>query len=200
MVDILEIKRELFHALGGFLLILAIYLDWLSLTGLFVLIILVGVFSYISLKTELPGVKWFLKHFERPDNIKRFPAKGLLFFLIGTFVVMRVFNNKDITIAAVLVLSLGDSISPLIGMKYGRIKHPFSNVKFIEGHLVGALAAFIGLIVIRYFGIINITFTQALLASAIAMFIEGVELEFKIEPLDDNIVIQFVSALIIWLL
>ncbi len=200
MENILEIKRKLFHIIGGFLLIAAIYLDWLNTTRVFLLLCLTAVVSYVCTKTELPGINWFLKQFERDENIRRFPAKGLLFFLVGIFIVMRVFNNKDITIAALMVLSLGDSISYLVGMRYGRIMHPFSSVKYIEGHLAGATAAFLGLVAANYFGLINITILEALLASVIAMFIEGVELEFKLELLDDNIVVQFIAALVIWLL
>ena len=105
---------------------------------------------------------------------------------------MVFFFPKDVALASMIILALGDSIAPLIG-RYGRIRHPFSKKKFLEGAIIGFIAGFIG-------AIIFVEAIPALIASLVAMIIEGIDLEFRFNPLDDNIFMPLISGLVILLM
>ena len=111
--------------------------------------------------------------------------------MTGVFLAMVLFP-KDITMAAIIVLALGDAIAPLVG-QYGKIKHPLSEKKFLEGTIAGALVAFVGaLIFVKHY--------EAALAAVFAMLAEGIDLRLGRHPLNDNIVIPVVAGAVIWLL
>jgi len=187
----LEIRRQLFHIVWGFVFVGLIYFDMINPLMVFILIILFLIGSLLSKKIKIPVIYWFLTKFDRPEDIKSLPGKGSWFYLIGVFLVMVLFP-KDITMAAIIVLALGDSIAPLVG-QYGRIKHPLSEKKFLEGTIAGALVAFIGaLVFVKYY--------EAALAAIIAMVVEGIDLRLGRNPINDNIVIPIVAGGVIWLI
>jgi dolichol kinase len=187
----LEIRRQLFHIFWGFVFIALIYFDLINALMIFILIIVFLVGSLLSKKYKIPVIYWFLTKFDRPKDIKELPGKGSWFYLIGVFVSMVLFP-KDITMAAIAVLALGDAIAPLVG-KYGRIKHPFSEKKFLEGTLAGAFVGFIG-------ALLFVRFYEAALAAIIAMLAEGIDLKLGRNPINDNIVIPVVAGAVILLL
>jgi dolichol kinase len=196
-LKVFEIKRKIFHMLGGSLLIMLIYLDMLGKTGLLILFGLMVLFGFFYRHIKNSFFDKILENLERVKYRHSFPGKGMVFFLLGAFL-SYLFFGKEIAIIALVVLTLGDGISALVGMHYGKIKHPFSNIKFIEGHLAGALAAVAGLLVLQQFGIVTITILEAFLVSFIAVFIEGIDMQS--EFLDDNLIMPLVAAAVIWVL
>lgn len=112
---------------------------------------------------------------------------------MGAFI-LALFCGPQVVAASMLVLSVGDSSSHVIGKKFGRIKHPLSNSKNIEGNLAGGLLGGLGASLFIHPPI-------ALASAFIAMFVEGIELgEEKDQLMEDNIVIPIVSGIIIVLL
>jgi len=198
-MDIFEIKRKSFHIGAGFLLIFLIYFDILDVFSLSILLLISIILSVVSKFVKIPVLSWFLNQLEREKHMKTWPGKGVVFFITGALLVVALFE-KDIAIASLLILTLGDGISPLVGIHYGRIRHPFSNIKFIEGTIAGAMAAFLGIMLFTTAGLISIQPLEALLASLIAMFIEGIEIKLKWDLNDDNIILPIISAIIIWLI
>lgn len=188
----LELNRQLFHIVFGLLIVLLFYLDILTKLILLSAIIIALIFSVLSRKYKIPFIYWWLKNFEREENLKKFPGKGVIYYLTGTLLVM-VFFQKDIALASIMVLVFGDSFSHLVGAYYGTIKHPFSNKKFLEGAIAGIIFGFVG-------AVIFVKPLEAFLASLIAMVVEGFELKLGMEQIDDNIVIPIVAAVVIWLL
>jgi len=187
----LEIRRQINHIMWGFIFVGLIYYDLITPLMIFILIVVFLIGSSISKKVKIPVVYWFLTKFDRPDDIKTFPGKGAWFYLIGVFLAMILFP-KDITMASILILALGDAIAPMVG-EYGNIKHPFSEKKFLEGTIAGALVAFIGaLLFVKHY--------EAALAAIIAMIIEGIDLRLGRQPINDNIVIPVVAGGVIWLI
>ena len=99
-------------------------------------------------------------------------------------------SKKNIAMAAIMILALGDSVSRLVG-PYGYLKHPFHSEKFLEGMIAGAAAGFLG-------ALIFVSWLEALLASIIAMLIESIDLELNNFKIDDNLMIPVVAGGVIW--
>ena len=91
--------------------------------------------------------------------------------------------------------SLGDSISHIVGGKYGRLRNLFNgkSKKLYEGTIAGTLAGFLG-------ALIFIPATEAFLASFTAMVAEVIKIDFNDHTLDDNLVVPLVAGTVIFLL
>ena len=146
--------------------------------------------SYLSKKVKIPVVYQLLQKLERSEELKRFPGKGTIFYFIGVFVSLMLFP-KDIAMASIMVLALGDSVSHLYGIHYGRTKHPLSKTKFLEGTIAGFVAGFIGAFVF-------LPWHEAFFASLAAMVVEAIEVRVGTQQVDDNLVVPFVAGAVIW--
>lgn len=126
--------------------------------------------------------------------MKKFPGKGVIFFFVGVLLSLQLFE-KDIALASIMVLSLGDSVSHLIGKSFGRIKNIFNGdgKKLLEGTLAGTLAGFFGALVF-------VPFPEAFLGAFGAMIVEVVKIDFNDLTLDDNLVVPLVAGTIMFLL
>ena len=89
--------------------------------------------------------------------------------------------------ASIMILALGDSVSHLYGLHYGRIKHPLSSTKFFEGTIAGFIAGFIG-------ALIFLPWLEAFLASLAAMAVEAIEIKIGAGQVDDNLIIPVVAG------
>ena len=185
-MDFLEVRRQLVHMAGGILLVILLYLDLLDFRSIALLLLISSIVFFLAKKRKLPLLNPLLKKLERKEYRKRFPGKGLIFYLLGAFVVVILFE-KDIVLASIMILALGDSVSPLVG-RLGKIPHLFNKKKYFEGVLAGSIAGFIG-------ALFFVAPIEAFLASFIAMIIEGMDLK-----VDDNLVLPVVASLIIWFL
>lgn len=206
----LEVRRQLFHSILGLIFVVLIgqsSIEYLGarppfnlfyflplLSRVFLLILLVGAtLVLISRDHKIPIIHWFLNKFERPEVKTDFPGKGSFFFFVGAFLVSLIFR-RSIVAASLVILAVGDSVSHVFGAYFGRIKHPLSDVKNIEGNLIGALAGGFGA---SMFVHPVIAFTSAFLA----MFIEGITFDdWKEEINEDNVVIPLISATTIFLM
>lgn len=102
--------------------------------------------------------------------------------------------DKSIAMASIIICALGDSLSHLVGKWVGRVKHPFSNTKFIEGHIVGAIIGALG-------AMLFVSPLTALVAASIAMFVEGIDIEFRMSwILDDNLVVPLTAGIVMFLI
>ncbi|MBI2136055.1 hypothetical protein HYU06_03220 [Candidatus Woesearchaeota archaeon] len=194
-----EVKRKMFHIVLGFCVIALYYFNIFDASRLFLLILFGLIVCTAAKYHKIPGIQFMLDEFERKENLKHLPGKSVIYFLSGALLAIVIFP-KDLAVASLLILTIGDGISPIIGMSYGRIKHPFSNIKFIEGSIAGAILSVVGIMLFVYWGYISITFLEAFLASFAAMFFEGVEWQLHRDLQDDNIIIPLVSGGVIWLL
>jgi len=184
-----ELRRQIFHICLGLLIVALLYYEFIGPWTLFITLIIGSIISFISLKYKIPLISWFLKKFERPMD---HPGKGAICFLIGTLLAIKLFP-KDIALASIMVLALGDSISHYIGKFHGKIKHPFDNRKRIEGHIAGVIFGFIG-------ALIFVNPLSAIVASFFAMLAEAMEIEFNHRIINDNISIPLVAGVSIIIL
>src|SRR3989344_7466096 len=195
MLSKLELKRQLMHLLVGIVTVLLLYLDILSPFSIFLLILIGFLLSFlVKRKIKVPVINWFLHNFERPEQMDTLPGKGTLFFFIGSLLVLKLFD-KDIALASIMVLTFGDSISHIIGEKYGEIKNIFNgkSKKLFEGTLAGIFAGFLAALPF-------IAWQEAFLASFCAMIAEVIQIDLNQNTLDDNIIVPLVAGTTIYLL
>jgi dolichol kinase len=187
----LEIKRQIFHIYLGLMLMLLIHRNILNSFYILLIILFGAIISLISTKVNIPVISWFLDNFERQEYRKKFPGKGTIFFFIGVYIVLRLFQ-KDIALASIMILTLGDSISHLIGKYFGKTKTKLSRKKLLEGTIAGIIMGFIG-------AILFVPYLEAFIASSIAMLFEAAEIKY-LKIIDDNITVPVVAAIVIFLI
>jgi len=161
--------------------------------NLILAIILLGlVLSYLSKRIKIPIIHSLLEKFERKQEIKKFPGKGIIFYLIGSYISLLLFS-KEIAMASIMVLGMGDSVSHLFGLHFGKIKHPLSKTKFLEGTIAGFIAGFIGALVF-------LPWHEAFFASLTAMAVEAAEIKIGAQQIDDNLVVPLIAGTAVWLI
>ncbi len=185
-----ELKRQLFHIFLGAGIITLYYFDLINAFMLFLAIIAITLGSFIQTKIKIPIITWWVNNFERAEVRKRFPALGMLTFFIGCFLVVRLFP-KDIALASIAILTLGDSISVLVGKRFGKLQHPFNKNRLYEGTLTGMLFAFLG-------AMLFVNPFEAFIASFFAMLVEAID--FRYLKINDNIIMPLVAAAVIFIL
>lgn len=184
----LEIRRQILHFLYGPLIVLLYHRGILS-NGLLLAVIVIGAAtSHMIKRNRMRPVAWLLSHFEREHHMANFPGRGILFFTIGAYLCLLIFETP-IAYAGILMLSVGDAVCNLVGRHFGRIKTPLNPKKYLEGTLLGILAS----IPVAYAFVPDPL--AAVAASAVAMMLELPNIQlFKME-IDDNIVIPLAASL-----
>ena len=138
----LELKRKLIHLLNGSTIAYATYyllpiIGKKILWPLIIALALMHVMPKITPKLRL--MNELMRHFERKKDINSFPFKGAIFFGYGiTFPILLL--DGSYAVAIILILSVGDSFSNLIGRRFG--KHKIGD-KSLEGALGFASTAWI---------------------------------------------------------
>lgn len=132
-----------------------------------------------------------LKLVERKQELQKFPGKGAIMLFLGAGITAAIFRNE--AAAAITILAVGDSISPLAGKFFGRTSHKgiFASRKTVEGSIAGfvfaaAAAAFI------------VPIWTAIAAAAAGMIIEAINLRILGRKIDDNLTVPVVAAAVIW--
>ena len=186
----LEIKRQMFHIAFGLaiaLLFAANMIDWELLSVVLVVGLIV---SLLSTKYKLPIISWFLKNFERRKV--KLPGKGALSLLAGILLAIIIFE-KNTALAAIMVVTLGDSLSHITGKLFGKTKNPLNKYKLIEGSFMGFVFGAAG-------ASLFVLWQHAIAASAVAMIVESIEIKFKQVIVDDNLVLPLVAGTVIYLI
>ena len=132
---------------------------------------------------------------ERESAKKKYMGPMLFFFAIGISLLVFPFR---IAILSVIVLSVGDSFSTLIGVHFGRHKTKVNPKKSWEGTLAGLVASF--MVCILYLSYVNpsllvMNIIIAIVAASVGMFMEV--MPFRV---NDNLLMPFSVGIIIWIL
>lgn len=199
----LELNRQFFHILLGIAIVALLmfgligrdlaFLNFkLVNIDIFFLIVLGFILSYACNKVKIPILYQLLQKFERKGELEKFPGKGVIFYFVGVYISLLLFP-KDIAMASIMVLALGDSISHLFGLHFGRIRHPLSKAKFLEGTIAGFIAGFVGALAF-------LPLHEAFFASLAAMIVEAIEVKIGAQQVDDNLIVPFVAGAVIWLI
>lgn len=176
----------------GLALVLLIDTNIINVWFLGILLFIGIILSFISKKTKIPVISWFLKTMDRREHMETTPGHGAIYFVLGSFLSLLLFQ-KDIALASIMILAIGDAISSLVGIHFGRIIHPLNKKKLIEGTLAGIILAFVG-------AVIFVNYKQALAGAVIGMIIESIELRYKKYVINDNVTLPLISGLVMSLL
>lgn len=183
----LEFRRQILHILYGFGLLFLYnyhYLDERILLGM----IIGGALTSLMVKREkLSGVRLFLSLFERDHHLEKFPGRGVLFFTIGAYLTLILFE-KNAAYAGILILSVGDAVSNIVGRYWGKIKTKLNPNKNIEGNLAGILIS----APFAYYFFPNIY--AVLAAATVGMFLEIPAIRIFSFEIDDNLLIPIGAA------
>jgi dolichol kinase len=189
----LEFRRKTFHVLLGIILVLSISYDIIQFRMCLVILITGLIISFASRNYDVPIINWFLEHFDRVEH-KSFPGRGVItiFFSLTVLMLLRDSGiiSTNIVLASIMIWTFGDSLSAIIGKTYGKIKHPLNNSRFIEGTASGIVGGALG-------AFIFVPIMPAIVASFIAILFESLELRLLKRPIDDNILVPLISALIL---
>lgn len=191
-VNEFELNRQVFHILFGLAVVILLIYGFLNKEMILAFILIGIVLSILSKRHRIPVIHNLLQKFERENEIKKFPGKGMIFYLIGIYISLVLFS-MEVAMASIMVLALGDSISHLYGLHYGKTKHPLSKTKFLEGTLAGFIAGFIGAFAF-------LPWHEAFFASLAAMIVEAIEIKIGYEQVDDNLVVPIVAGAAVWLI
>ena len=187
-----EIKRKIVHMLLGITFVLLVFFDLFA--GIhFVLLFFIGLInSWICKQYRVPVLSWFLDRLERAEDRKFLPGKGALTFIAGSGMSVLLFS-KLAALTAIIVLSLADAASFIIGKYFGRYVHPFNPNK----HLEGLAAAF-------SFGVpaamVFLPTVRAFIVAAFAAVIETANIKIAGFRIDDNLSVPLATGLITSLL
>ena len=189
-----EINRQVFHIFLGVLLVVLLLYNIVNEKIILVIILIGLLLSYVIKKTDIkvPVIHFLLKKFERKQDFENFPGKGIAFYLIGAYISLILYP-KEIAMASIMVLAFGDSISHICGLHFGKIKHPLSRTKFLEGTLAGFVAGFTG-------ALFFLRPIEALFASMAAMIMESIEIKIGAQQVDDNLVVPLVAGAVVWII
>ncbi|UCD07786.1 MAG: hypothetical protein JSW41_02350 [Candidatus Aenigmatarchaeota archaeon] len=212
-----EISRQFVHLSGLFFVLLAQFIGNFTASLLFFIIALV-LFIYSEYVMRSKRFLGFVEIVERRvrdvafkldrDGIKK-PFMGAFWFYFGLGLTFLIFPLEIATVAG-LILSVGDSLSTLIGLRYG--EHKIFGRKSLEGSLVFFLSSFLITAAVLGFLLsetepvvapILISFV-AFLGSISATFVELIPEAKKIrnwknkEIVDDNWLIPLFSGLVIY--
>ncbi|MCD6476795.1 MAG: hypothetical protein J7K26_01345 [Candidatus Aenigmarchaeota archaeon] len=180
----LELRRQFVHMLAILFIFVFQFLGkWNTAILLFIGVILFIIIGKIRTTKKIKIVQKFetniIKKYERENE---FPFKGAITLLLGIIFAILLFQ-ENIAVACIVVLSISDSLSTIIGKIYG--KHIILN-STIEGSIGFLISAFI----------ILLFFTNPLKAFFVAIIGAIIEL---IPFVDDNLIIPLVIGVLLTL-
>lgn len=190
--DKLELRRQIMHLITGLSIVILYRYNFINAQILLIILIFGGALSLLSLKYKIPGVYQILKFFDRPKDLNYFPGRGSFFLVLGSFLAVWIFP-KDIALASIAIMAIGDSITTLIGTYFGKIKNPLNPKKHLEGTVLAIILSTIAAFTF-------VSFEKAFLASIAGMIIESLALRFLNQIIDDNILIPLVAGMVMMLL
>jgi len=130
---------------------------------------------------------YFFNKVTRKIENKKNTFTGATYYLLGCLSVLILFDNHEVIMASLLIMSISDSFAAMVGIKFGETK--IYNKKSLEGSFSFFISAFIILV---FFASSLSLFASIL----IAFFSTLVEL-FSYHRLNDNITVPICSAILI---
>jgi dolichol kinase len=182
-------KRKFFHFCLGIFIVFILNINYLDIYVRHILLgmLIISLILSMIVKYLKPNfLITMLKHFDKPEDIISFPAKGAIYYLVGAVVTVFLFRI-EIASASLLILTFGDPAAFIVGKYYGKKKIIINKEKLLEGTLAGV---FLGTAAASIF----VPFPVAFFGAAFGMMAEAIELKYL--KLDDNFFIPFVSGLI----
>lgn len=183
-----EMMRKSFHLFFGASSSALIYFGFAKWWHFLILLIIGGGAMLYIHKTK-KSLLLFSNMLSAFGREKEFPGLGAITYVIGIIISILLFS-KDIAAASIMILAVGDAVSPIIGMHFGKVKTIFSKRKMVEGFIVGVILSFLAAAPI-------VGYTLAFFASLISLFAEFWD---ETDFIDDNILIPLVAGTVMTLI
>lgn len=191
--DILfEVRRKILHILCGLFIVLSMQFGIATPFTIFEVLVLLAFLSLISRKIRIPVWSFFIEHFEREEWKESFPGRGLVYFFVGSTLAIYLFPF-EVAMASILVLTLGDSVSCIVGSLYKKILNKNNHNKLIVGGISGFFAALIG-------ASLYLKLPEAIVASFAGLIAGFLEMDLNKAPLDDNLAIPLAAGVAVLIL
>lgn len=180
-----EIKRQSFH--------ISLILVWLApvllfppaLTFLtFITVIAINLAVVLRIGPIYRVFSFLVKHLEREKNLEK-PGIQALYANLGVFLSFLLFG--ELSVVGIIVLSIGDALSTLVGKSFGRHRVFFNTSKSWEGTVAFFLGSFAVLDLIT-------DHRTALLTASLTAILEALDLR-----LDDNLLIPLFATSLVYL-
>jgi len=171
----LELRRKGFHLILGSCIAFGVYFLKPHYGNLVLIPLALGVIVMLLIPRIRPGNRVsnrLLYHFERQKDIENFPYKGAIHYGVGVFFPILFLDVKT-ACGIVMVLSVGDAFSTLIGKFHGRVKIHRLAFKSLEGSLAFLVSGFLSALI----------FVDV--AAAVKFALVGAIVEL-VSPWDDN--------------
>jgi len=183
-----ETPRQVFHLTNGTIIAL-LYTRWGASVGWALLIMALGgaFLAWRHTKKPFLWAKPLLELLDRPEDTRRFPAKGAVLYGLGVGFSLVVYPHYA-ALGAIAVLASGDALSTLVGKAWGKRRWPWNKRLSLEG----SVAFFVGA---TLFAQCFVPFPMALVGALIGALIETVPW-----PLDDNFTIPIGVGMVLALL
>ncbi len=187
-----ENKRQMVHAAGILFVLLAYFMErWMAI-ALFIDIVLFFFLYGELVRTTKKGIIGFRHKVLVMERKGTRPFFGAFLFYLGCLIAFILFPTKIAT-AVCCMLAIGDSLSTIIGMRFGRVK--IYNNRTLEG----SVAFFVSAALVS---LVFIDFRLALIGAFVGMLTElfgsSTKLKNKHWFLDDNLLIPIVSGAVIF--
>ncbi len=185
-----EILRKLIHLFDSVIPLSLFYISRENL--LFILTPLTIIFIILDFSrhhiTFLGKIySTFFNIVTREIEQKRNNVTGASYYLLGCLIVVYFFNDINIIISSLLIMSISDSFAALVGVKYGKTKI------YGKKSLEGSFSFFISTIIILYMFMNNLSTIEYIY---ISLLITLVEL-FSFHRINDNLTIPVFAALVL---
>ncbi len=145
----LEVKRKTIHAIitVAFVLLYIILGTKLLLFIAFLLLIGVVLTELCIRGYNLPLISYFIKNFDRPEDVLFRPGLGVFTLVIGITSVLLIktafFLMEDKAVILSMLLCVTDVSSTVFGLKFGKHKWFYNKRKSIEGSIANFLTGFL---------------------------------------------------------
>jgi dolichol kinase len=175
--------RKLFHLTGSIIAVVYFLTDKQT-----AIVVTAGLFV-VDIILEVLRIKGFMNVTFIEKNMKKEESKklsGSFFYILSGLITIILFE-KNIAVSSLLILSIADPLSSLIGSRFGR-------VRFLGKSLEGTMTFFaVAFLILRVF---SFSIPIAAVGAAIAALTELFSSRF----IDDNLSIPLVTALAMTLL
>jgi dolichol kinase len=179
-----EIFRKLVHILLGLAVAgLVLALDHTYATALLAAGLLIGVvlIDILLRGYRIPLISSMVDYADRGDSL---PGKGALYFAVGALVTV-ILVPVQVAVPALVTVAVLDGIATMVGVRYG--KNRIFNGKSLEGTAAA-------IIITAVFLLPFLTVPGVMIVAILAGLIE------LLSPIDDNLVIPVVVALLLTIL
>jgi undecaprenyl-diphosphatase len=184
----LELRRQAAHALTGIALIFLVQIDLLTPIILAVLFLTGSAFVILLKYYHVPLVSRVLHFFEREKDLKIFPGKGPFFFVLGSLLSL-LFFERQIALASIAIMAIGDAVATIAGHYFGKYKNPLNQLKHLEGTVLAIIASTVAAFTF-------VPFHLAFIGSVAGIVFESLTIRFIGSVIDDNLLIPIVAGIV----